>query len=314
MISVIIPTRNGEELLTDLLQKLQEQTCASELDIFVVDSSSTDATREIARKYGARVLKISVVEFDHGTTRSMAAEMSAGEFIVFLTQDAVPIDKHCISRLIEPLKQQQDIAVTYGRQLPYPGASPFARHLRAFNYDENSCVRCFEDKDSLGLKTIFVSNSCAAYRKTALADVGYFGHNHIFAEDACAVGQLLQRGYKIAYVAEATVFHSHNYSVYQEFQRYFDVGVFHRRQHWLIEEFGSAKGAGRNYVRSELNYLLKKKKYLLLPSFILRNLMKLVGYKLGYYYTLLPDRVILYLSMNPAWWKKLKVRENVENG
>ncbi len=309
MISVIIPTRNGEELLAELLQKLQKQTCASEFDILVVDSSSTDATREIARKYGARVIKISAAEFDHGTTRTMAAEMATGECIVFLTQDAVPADKHCISHLIAPLKQQQDIAVTYGRQLPYPGASLFARHLRIFNYDENSCVRCLEDKDSLGLKTIFVSNSCAAYRKTALADVGYFGHNHLFAEDACAVGRLLQRGYKIAYVSEAKVFHSHNYSVYQELQRYFDVGAFHRRQHWIIEEFGSAGGAGRSYVRSELNCLFSEKQYSLLPSFFVRNLMKLAGYKLGYYHTLLPESALPFLSMNPAWWEKRKRKQ-----
>jgi len=309
MISIVVPTRNGEQSLAELLQQLKAQICSAELEILVVDSSSTDATREIARKHGARVIKIAVNEFDHGTTRTKAAEKAAGEYIVFLTQDAIPADKNCISRLVAPLEQHEDIAVTYGRQLPKSDASLFARHLRAFNYGENSCVRSLEDKAALGLKTIFVSNSCAAYRASALASIGYFGGEHLFAEDACAVARLLQQGFKIAYVAEAMVFHSHNYSVFQELQRYFDVGAFHHRQHWLIEEFGSAGGAGRSYVRSELNCLFSEKQYHLLPSFFVRNLMKLAGYKLGYYHTLLPGRLITCLSMNPAWWEKRKRKQ-----
>ncbi len=314
MISIVIPTRNGEQSLDELLRQLEAQSCAAEFEILVVDSSSTDATREIARQHGARVVKISASEFDHGATRSMAAELATGEFIVFLTQDAIPVDEHCISHLVAPLQQHRDIAVTYGRQLPKADASIFAQHLRAFNYDEKSRIRCFEDKDTLGLKTIFVSNSCAAYRATALVSIGYFGGEHLFAEDACAVARLLQQGFKVAYVAEALVFHSHNYSVLQELRRYFDVGAFHRRQHWLIEEFGSAGGAGRNYVRSEFNCLRKQNKYYLLPSFFIRNLMKLAGYKLGYYHTLLPESIIPFLSMNPAWWKKIKSRKDGHSG
>ncbi|HHB77580.1 MAG TPA: glycosyltransferase family 2 protein [Desulfobulbus sp.] len=309
MISIIIPTRNGESSLAELLQQLKGQICSAELEILVVDSSATDATREIARKHGARVIKISAAEFDHGTTRTMAAEMAAGEYIVFLTQDAIPVDKNCISRLVAPLEQHENIAVTYGRQLPKLDASLFARHLRAFNYDDKSCVRSLKDKATLGLKTVFVSNSCAAYRASALASVGYFGGEHLFAEDACAVARLLQMGFKIAYVAEALVFHSHNYSVFQELRRYFDVGAFHRRQHWIIEEFGSAGGAGRSYVRSELNCLFSEKQYSLLPSFFVRNLMKLAGYKLGYYHTLLPESALPFLSMNPAWWEKRKRKQ-----
>ncbi|VCW13919.1 hypothetical protein BANRA_01245 [Escherichia coli] len=35
-------------------------------------------------------------------------------------------------------------------------------------------------------------------------------------------------GYKVAYVADAVVKHSHNYSPIDEFKRYFDIGVFMR--------------------------------------------------------------------------------------
>lgn len=49
-------------------------------------------------------------------------------------------------------------------------------------------------------------------------------------------------GYKVAYIAEAMVRHSHNYSLTEEFKRYFDIGVFHADQQWIRNDFGGAGG------------------------------------------------------------------------
>ena len=306
LVSVIILTRNAESSLPALLQQLQQQRFRHRLEIVIVDSASTDNTRAIARQFGIRVHEISVAEFDHGTTRTMAAEQAAGDIVVFFTQDAVPQDEHCLDSLLRPLYENESIAVSYGRQLPQPDASLFGRHLRMFNYGDTSCVRQLDDRLKFGLKTVFVSNSCAAYRKKALALVDYFGRDHLFGEDACAVGRLLLKGYRIAYVAEAKVYHSHNYSMLQEFRRYFDVGAFHRQQGWLLQEFGTVKGVGRKYIQSEFNYIVKNGKYLLLVPFILRNLMKFAGYKAGYYHHIFPKAVLPVLSMNSPWWEKRK--------
>lgn len=306
LVSVIILTRNAESSLPALLQQLQQQRFCDRLEIVIVDSASTDNTRTIARQFGTRVHEISVAEFDHGTTRTMAAEQAAGDIVVFFTQDAVPQDEHCLDSLLRPLYENESIAVSYGRQLPRPDASLFGRHLRMFNYGGTSCVRQLDDRLKLGLKTVFVSNSCAAYRKKSLALVDYFGRDHLFGEDACAVGRLLLKGYRIAYVAEARVYHSHNYSLLQEFRRYFDVGAFHRQQEWLLQEFGTVKGEGKKYIQSEFNHIVNSGKYLLLVPFISRNLMKFAGYKAGYYHQIFPKAVRPVLSMNSPWWKKRK--------
>ena len=303
-ISVIIPTRNGAETLPVLLARLQEQDCWQTMEILIIDSSSTDQTPQLARQAGARLLTVPVAEFDHGGTRSLAAQKATGRYLVFLTQDAIPADSSCIGKLIAPMKKNKEVAVAYGRQLPHADATEFARHLRRFNYGGESCIRSLQNKGRYGLRTVFVSNSCAAYRKSSLEEVGYFGEKHLFAEDACAVGRMLLKGYSIAYVAEAQVYHSHNYSVSEELRRYFDVGAFHRQQQWLIKEFGTAGGAGRSYVRSEAASLIRQGKIYLLPSFMLRTAMKLAGYKLGYYYTVLPGWLRCRLSMNPGWWRK----------
>lgn len=88
-ISVIIPTLNCENVIGLLLEKLWNQTIKP-LEVIVIDSESDDNTREIARKAGANVIEIKRKDFNHGGTRNLAAEHSAGDILVFLTQDALP--------------------------------------------------------------------------------------------------------------------------------------------------------------------------------------------------------------------------------
>ncbi|BCH79609.1 hypothetical protein SEL3844_17250 [Salmonella enterica subsp. enterica serovar 4,[5],12:i:-] len=54
--------------------------------------------------------------------------------------------------------------------------------------------------------------------------------------------KMIQAGYKVAYCAEAVVRHSHNYTPREEFQRYFDTGVFHACSPWIQRDFGGAGG------------------------------------------------------------------------
>ena len=113
---------------------------------------------------------------------------------------------------------------------------------------------------------------------------------------------MILASYKIAYQSNALVYHSHNYSAIEEFNRYFDVGVFHRKENWIIKEFGKAEGEGRRYVGSGIAHLLKCRKYHLLPLFFLRNGMKLLGYKLGQHCEKLPLGIAKRFSMNRGWW------------
>jgi glycosyltransferase involved in cell wall biosynthesis len=56
MISVIIPARNEEKNLPELLESLKNQTYKKKFEIIVVDGKSKDRTREIAKSYGCRVI------------------------------------------------------------------------------------------------------------------------------------------------------------------------------------------------------------------------------------------------------------------
>ncbi len=303
LLSIIIPTWNGAADLRKLLVVLARQTvCVQEL--LVVDSSSADETVTIAREFGAEVIVIPQAEFDHGGTRTMIARKARGDILIFLTQDAVPVSVDALEKLIQPLLADETIAVSYGRQLPNRDATILAAHLRFFNYPPQSMVRSFADRERLGLQTVFVSNSFAAYRRDTLAEVDYFTRGLIFGEDTCAVGRLLIRGYKVAYVAEAMVFHSHNYSWLQEFRRSFDIGVLHTSESWLLETYGRAEGRGRQYVQSGVSYLMNEGQRVLLPVFFWIVFLKLLGYKLGCNFQLLPQRLIPLFSMHKSWWAR----------
>jgi rhamnosyltransferase len=301
LLSVIIPTWNGAASLRELLGVLTRQTVLFH-ELLIVDSSSQDETVAIAKEFGAEVVVIPPDEFDHGGTRTLMCRKAKGDILVFLTQDAIPASTEALAKLIDPLLSDKMIAVTYGRQLPNRDATVFAAHLRFFNYPSQAGVRSFVDREQFGFQTVFSSNSFAAYRKIALAEVEYFKSGLIFGEDTCAVGRLLMQGYKVAYVAEAMVFHSHNYTCLQEFRRSFDIGVLHVTESWLLETYGRAEGRGWQYVKSGVFYFLQRKKKSLLPGFFWRVFIKLLGYKLGRNFQSLPQRMIPLLSMHRSWW------------
>lgn len=299
--SVIIPTRNGGEGFGELLAALTIQSLQPD-EILTVDSGSEDATVQTARSYGAEVRRIKPEEFNHGGTRSMAAGLAMGDILVFLTQDVLPASRDMLARLVQPLLEDPEVDLSYARQLPSFEATAIAAHLRHFNYPESSSKRTFEDRERLGLKTVFVSNSCAAYRRSSLAEIGYFEADLIFGEDSWAAGKLLKKGGKIAYAAEAAVYHSHNYSWAEEFRRYFDIGVFHETGKWLLDTYGGTGQRGLDYVRSGLSYLWGRRRYSMIGDFMVRVGLKFCGYRLGRIYRHLPERIARGLSMNRRWW------------
>lgn len=303
MTSIIIPTYNAGKQIHRLCETLRSQTASCE--IIVVDSSSSDRTVEIAESFGVKVFIVPTEDFDHGGTRTLAGKAAKGDILVYMTQDAVPFDNHSIENIIRPFEDPA-IAASFGRQLSYPEAAEFGAHLRLFNYPEVSCIKSLEDRNTHGIRTAFISNSFAAYRKTALEEIGWFRRKLIMGEDTCAGAKMLLAGHKIMYVADAMVYHSHDYTILQEFKRYFDIGVFHQSERWILDEFGKAEGEGIRYMYSLFALLIRRKKYYLIPEGVVRNTLKYIGYKLGQNYDKLPASMIHKCSMHAYFWDSSK--------
>ncbi len=304
-ISVIIPTYNAEQYLPKLLKALKLQTISFEL--IIVDSSSTDNTLNIAKEYADKIISIPKSEFDHGGTRTKAGKEASGDILVFLTQDALPYNNKSIENIVN-IFDNPKVGAAYGKQLAYKDTNTFGTHLREFNYSRNPYIRNLEDKNKFGIKTAFLSDSFASYRRASLEKIDWIKDGLIVGEDTYAGAKLLLNNYSLAYIADAKVYHSHSYTIIQEFKRYFDIGVFHKREDWILKEFGKAEGEGGKYVKSEIKYLISNNLYYLIPQFFIRNGMKYIGYKLGQRYQLIPLKIIKKLSMHSFWWNFNRIK------
>lgn len=303
-VACVVPTYNGKDDLARLFDSLRLQTIS--FDLLIVDSSSSDGTRELAqaRKEAGEVTQlvvISAAEFNHGGTRQMMVNKFADyDVYVFLTQDAELEDHKALANILQPFEDTQ-VAAVCGRQLPHYGANLLAQHARLFNYPKTSQVKTQADIPTLGIKAAFMSNSFAAYRGDALRAVGGFPNHVIFGEDMFVAARMLLAGFKVAYTGSAACRHSHNYTLQEEFRRYFDMGVFHARELWIRQEFGGAGGEGIKYVKSELRFLGCKHFYLW-PAAIVRNALKLLAYKLGQREASLPIGLKKKVGMYKGYW------------
>src|SRR5690606_25543778 len=153
----------------------------------------------------------------------------------------------------------------------------------------------------MGLKTVFTSNSFAAYRVSVFQELGGFPEKNILSEDMYFAARAVLAGHKVAYVADATVLHSHNYTPMEEFRRYFDIGVFHHDEAWIAQAFGGAGGEGKRFIFSEARYLLRHAPLWLLRACV-HNALKILGYKLGKNYTRLPVGLRRRFSMHRKYW------------
>lgn len=299
-IEVIIPTYNAARYWKALSTGIRAQSLRPDR-VIIIDSASKDGTAELARSEGFEVLEITAKEFNHGGTRQMGAEYAAeASILIYLTQDAAPFGVNAFANLVKAF-DDPEIGAAYGRQLPREHASPIEAHGRHFSYAEEPVVRSWESRQLLGFKSIFFSNAFGAYRREALMSVGGFSTDVIFGEDTLVVARMHRAGWKTAYAADALVRHSHDYTVGEEFRRYFDIGVLHSRESWLNEQFGSASGEGRRFVLSELKYLVGHGPQYI-PSAIARTFAKYLGYKIGRRESRIAPKLKHRLGMNRQYW------------
>ena len=159
-----------------------------------------------------------------------------------------------------------------------------------------------EDLAEKGIKTFFASNVCAAYDRKTYDALGGFVKHTIFNEDMTYARKLIDAGGKIAYAAEARVYHSHNYTGKQQFQRNFDLGVSHAQ---YPDVFGGVRteNEGIKFVKMTCRYLVSIRKPWLIFQLIWQSGCKYLGYFLGKRYRRLPDRAVKAFSMNKEYWK-----------
>jgi rhamnosyltransferase len=303
-VDVIIPIYRPDDKLYSLLSMLEKQSLKPK-NIFILRTYSDKAAHDGFKApdgYGIdmHIHYIEKKNFDHGGTRRYGASLSSADVLMFMTQDAVPVNEFLIEELVRPYKDNR-VAATYARQVPEANADIIERFTREFNYPKESMIKSLKDLDRLGIKTYFCSNVCATYRRDIYEKLGGFVDKTIFNEDMIMAHAIIHAGYMIAYRAEAMVVHSHVYSYLQQFSRNFDLGVSHRQYADVFLKVRS-ESEGMRLFKSTLRYLVDRKEYLLIPDLVLCTAFKYMGYKLGVNYHRLPREIVLRCTMNKDYW------------
>lgn len=241
-------------------------------------------------------------EFDHGKTRTHGAEYSHADLCLFMTHDAAPATERLVERLVRAF-DDPGVAAAYARQLPAKDCGPIERITREFNYPAESRVKTAADLETLGIKTYFCSNVCAAYRRDIFEQLGGFIRHTIFNEDMIYAAGAVKAGYAVAYVGDAAVIHSHNYTAMEYLRRNFDLGVS-QADHPEVFEGVPSEGEGVKLVKATARRLSEEKKARLIPKLIWISGFKYMGYRLGKCYKKLPMTWVRRLTMNPAYWKE----------
>ena len=186
----------------------------------------------------------------------MALREATGDIVCFMTQDAVPANDKFVENLIAPILSDGEIAISSGRQLPKADARRFEQLVRAFNYTDVSYVRSKADVSKLGIKTYFATDVCAAYRRSQYLELGGFGKTNM-SEDMLMAAKAINASYKVAYAADAEVYHSHNLTLKEQYRRNYAIGVFLETNKDVVK-CESEVGEGSKLVKSVSKSLISE--------------------------------------------------------
>lgn len=324
-VDVIIPVYQPTEGLFLLLEQLEKQTVHCHQVILIntgkeyfeqlmadLDSNSDSDSQEqqnrrtwfneLLHTGWVKLEHIEKKDFDHGHTRNVACALSNSDFFVMMTDDAIPEDNTLLEKLLAPFADTS-VAMTYARQLPASDCHTIERFTRAFNYPVQSQIKASADLRIIGIKAFFASNVCAAYRREIFDSLNGFIDHTIFNEDMIYARGVLDAGYRIAYVAEACVVHSHNYSGSAQLKRNFDLGVSHAMHPEIFADLAT-ESEGIRLVFKTCGHLFHIHKPWLIFKLFWQSGCKYIGYFLGKRYQHLPKGMVRRCSMNREYWDK----------
>lgn len=269
---IVIPVLNPDnDFFTKTVPSLNRQSIDNRL--VLISSSGIMPDGDYAS------IVIDAKDFNHANTRNIALNYDAC-FYLFMTQDVQPADIYLIENLLQVFKDE-DVVVGYARQIPYCDADAIEVFARTSNYPALSKVKSKDDLPHLGIKTFFSSDSCAMYRGSYFRKVLGFKKDVETSEDMEFAARSIINEKKIAYVSDAKVFHSHNFTLLQVWYRYRAIGRFFAENRWILNtvaNYKSTESTGVTQAIQELFYLMRHSP-LSIPRSIALSILKYIAFK-----------------------------------
>jgi rhamnosyltransferase len=277
--SIIILTKNGGDNFPRLLDRIFSQQYNGSYQIIVIDSGSTDGTMEAARKHPLKLVEIKAEEFHHGKTRNLGADMAQGRYLVYITQDALPINNDWLQKLTDNFADPQ-VAMVVGRQIPWENTKPPEKFFYYYNFPDYRLV-VKSEADNYYHDNVFISDANSAYSKKIWQQYK-FSDTVVTAEDKEIAIRLLADGYTIIYEPDAPAYHAHDYGIKGAFEKSLDYGLSLKQGVSRLPKTNKFLSYRIfDYLRAEIRFLNKNHYWQWVPYSMIYEISKYTGLFLG---------------------------------
>lgn len=303
-VSVILPTRNNEDYIGNLLRSIFSQNFEDDIEVMVMDSSD-DRTPQIvskfSREYDVKMTRVEPENYNYGGTRNLGVAMTSGDVLVFISTDVGIRNQNWLRKLVRNF-EDPIVAGVYGRQIPNEDAPPMEEFFIKYTY--SPLRKEYYLKPGEKLRDLFFSNTNSAIKRDVWTKIPL--PEMLKSEDQEWAKRAVLSGYKVVYDPEAVVYHSHSYTLKQVFKEYFDSGatlpyVHNGDGRVQLPSFFSR---GLRYEFNEIEYFINQGYANAILYALVYDFMKFLGYSAGTNHKRMPIWLRKVLCKKSNHWDK----------
>jgi glycosyltransferase involved in cell wall biosynthesis len=210
LVSIVIRTLNESTYMAEMLEAIDMQIRQDfEVEVVIVDSGSTDETLSIAQDFGCKITFITKDQFTFGRSLNMGSDFANGDILVYISGHCVPTDSAWLMQLTKPIVDGV-AGYTYGRQIGRDTTK----------YAEGKIFeKYFPSQSKIPQNGFFCNNANSAIARQVWSEFK-FDEQVTGLEDMELAKRFGEKEGKMAYVADACVYHIHNETWSQTRRRY----------------------------------------------------------------------------------------------
>lgn len=275
-IDIICPLYNAEEYIEELHNSFLMQENIKLNNIRYILTESEDNTEKYLIENKIIYKKIKSNEFSHSYTREVEAFASDADIVVFVTQDVKIENNMWLYNLTKDINDE--VVASYSRQISK--YNNIEKYTRESNYPSKSKIVSKDDIQELGLKAFFFSDAASAINRKIFVELNGYDQKRLpISEDMYIAYKIIMNGYKIKYCADSVVYHSHNFSLKEIYNRYKLTGKFFKENNYL-DQYGTT-GSGLKLAKYVLKRIIQEHRISLLFRYPFDMAARLFGMKAG---------------------------------